>query len=98
MPHLVRNSGTAPDEQRSACARQKRADSGKTSIAIAPPIRNSQARGGLMKNAFSEAPVAISQMLSASEAPPMMASAIGSADRLPFDRRTAAHSIGGKAR
>ena len=29
MPHLVRNSGTAPDEQRSACARQKRADSGK---------------------------------------------------------------------
>jgi len=47
---------------------------------------------------ISECRVAISQTLSASEAPPITASAIGSAKRLPLARRTAAQSIGGKAR
>ena len=50
------------------------------------------------KKAFSGRPLATSQMLKPSDAPPIVASAIGNADRLPPESRTAAQSIGGKAR
>jgi hypothetical protein len=71
---------------------------GKPSIAITLPIRNSQALGGLMKKALSERPVAINHMLRDSDPPPIKASAIGSTDLLPLATRSAAQSIGGNAR
>jgi hypothetical protein len=71
---------------------------GKPGVTISPPIKNSQARGGLMKKALAERSVIISQMPSANDASASTPTAAGSAMRLPRERRSSAHRNSGSAK
>ena len=80
-----------------SCAHARRS-TGRPGVATSPPIRNSQARGGLMKKAAAEWFVRISQTLDTNDASTIAASAIGSATRPPRIKRNNAHSNSGRAR
>ena len=71
---------------------------GTPSKVSAAPIRNSQARGALMKKALSDRPVSVSQMQSDNDNPPSTASAIGSASRAPLATRSTIQRMGGSTR
>ena len=83
---------------RAICCASALRSTGKPSTAISPPIKNSHARGGLMKKALAELPFFISQALSANEASVIAPSAIGSARRRPGTKRSSVHKRIGSAR
>jgi hypothetical protein len=83
---------------RAICCASAPRNTGKPSTARMPPIRNSQARGGLMKKALAERSVFISQILSANDASAIAPSATGNAVRRLRARRNSPHSSTGSAR
>src|SRR5713226_9277053 len=66
---------------RAICCASALRSTGKPGVATSPPIRNSHARGGLMKNALAERSVCISQRQSANETSAITPSATASAMR-----------------
>ncbi len=83
---------------RAICCASALRRTGRPEVATSPPIRNSQARGGLIKNALAERSVFISQTQSANETSVIAPSATGSATRALRTRRKSAHSRSGSAR